>query len=84
MEEGATETVERAESSEEDESPRAANRGEDQGGSESTPIRAEVSNYEIVSHYFELAADRLEIPDDIRAVLRSAYREVQVQIPVRL
>jgi glutamate dehydrogenase (NAD(P)+) len=46
--------------------------------------RAEVSNYEIVNHYFDVAADRLGVPDDLRAVLRSAYREVQVQIPVRL
>ncbi|TML26454.1 MAG: glutamate dehydrogenase [Actinobacteria bacterium] len=46
--------------------------------------RAEVSNFEIVNHYFDLAADRLGVPEDIRAVLRSAYREVQVQIPVRL
>jgi glutamate dehydrogenase (NAD(P)+) len=45
---------------------------------------AEVSNYEIVTHYFEAAADRLDIPDELRAVLRSAYREVQVQIPVKL
>ena len=44
----------------------------------------EVSNYEIVNHWFDLAADRLELRDDIRAVLRSAYREVQVQIPVKL
>jgi glutamate dehydrogenase (NAD(P)+) len=46
--------------------------------------RAEVSNIEIVSHYFEAAADRLKIADDVRAVLRSSYREVQVQIPIRL
>ena len=45
---------------------------------------AEISNFEIVTHYFETAADRLEIDDDVRAVLRSAYREVQVQIPVSL
>ncbi|MDQ6915559.1 MAG: glutamate dehydrogenase [Actinomycetota bacterium] len=45
---------------------------------------AEISNYEIVNHYFDLAAERLGVPDDVRAVLRSAYREVQVQIPVRL
>src|SRR6476469_8321218 len=45
--------------------------------------RAEVSNYDIVNHYFEAAADRLGMADDLRAVLRSAYREVQVQIPVR-
>src|SRR5436305_2395781 len=46
--------------------------------------RAEVSNYEIVTHYFDTAADRLGVRDDLRAVLSSAYREVQVQIPVRL
>jgi glutamate dehydrogenase (NAD(P)+) len=46
--------------------------------------RAEVSNYEIVNHWFDRACDRLGLPDDVRAVLRSAYREVQVQIPVRL
>ena len=84
MDEGATDTVEQAESSEEDQSPRAANRDKDEKGSDSGPIRAEVSNYEIVSHYFEQAADNLGVPDDVRAVLRSAYREVQVQIPVRL
>src|SRR6059058_529572 len=46
--------------------------------------RAEISNYEIVTHYFDTAADRLGVRDDLRAVLSSAYREVQVQIPVRL
>ena len=48
------------------------------------PSRAEVSNYEIVEHWFGVAAERLELPDDIAAVLRSSYREVQVQVPVRL
>ena len=46
--------------------------------------RAELSNWEIVNRYFDAAADRLGVPDDLREVLRSAYREVQVQIPVRL
>jgi hypothetical protein len=45
---------------------------------------AEISNYDIVNHWFDAAADRLGVPDDARAVLRSAYREVQVQIPVKL
>ena len=44
--------------------------------------RAEVSNYEIVNHYFDLAAERLGLPDDVATVLRTPYREVQ--IPVRL
>ena len=48
------------------------------------PSRAEVSNYEIVEHWFGVAAERLELPDDVAAVLRSSYREVQVQVPVQL
>src|SRR5918911_4629609 len=60
-----------------DKSPRAANESD-------APTRAEISNYEIVSHYFDGAAERLEIADDVAAVLKSSYREVQVQIPVRL
>ena len=31
-----------------------------------------------------MAAERLELPDDVAAVLRSSYREVQVQVPVEL
>jgi glutamate dehydrogenase (NAD(P)+) len=45
---------------------------------------AEISNYEIVTHYFDDAAQRLELSDDVAAVFRCSYREVQVQIPVRL
>ena len=60
-----------------DKSPREANRDE-------TPQRAEVSNFEIVNHWFTKAADLLDAPDDVRAVLSSSYREVQVQIPVSL
>jgi glutamate dehydrogenase (NAD(P)+) len=48
------------------------------------PQRAEVSNYDIVSHWFNTAAERLGLRDDIAAVLRSSYREVQVQVPVKL
>jgi glutamate dehydrogenase (NAD(P)+) len=57
-------------------SPRVANRAPKEAA-------AELSNFEIVSHYFDLAADRLGMEPDLRAVLRSAYREVQVQIPIR-
>jgi glutamate dehydrogenase (NAD(P)+) len=45
--------------------------------------RAEVSNLEIVTHYFDDAAERLDLRDDVAAVLKSCYREVQVQIPIR-
>jgi glutamate dehydrogenase (NAD(P)+) len=46
--------------------------------------RAEISNYEIVSFYFDEAVKRIGVPEDVAAVLKSSYREVQVQIPVRL
>src|SRR5437763_3983957 len=46
--------------------------------------RAEVSNYEIVTHYFDGAVERLGIADDLAAVIKTSYREVQVQIPIRL
>src|SRR5205085_9286689 len=45
---------------------------------------AEVSNWDIVNHYFDIAVDRLDLRDDVAAVMRSSYREVQVQIPVSL
>ena len=59
-----------------DRSPRVANRA-------AFTKPAEISSYEIVNHYFGLAAERLGLEDDIAAVMRSSYREVQVQIPVR-
>ena len=45
---------------------------------------AEVSNYETVSHWFGLAAEQLGLADDVAAVLRSPYREVKVQVPIKL
>jgi glutamate dehydrogenase (NAD(P)+) len=45
---------------------------------------AEISNLDIVRHYFDLAADHLKVPDDIRVVFWTPYREVTVQIPVKL
>src|SRR5215212_3210054 len=46
--------------------------------------RAEVSNLDIVRHYFNIGADRLGLSDDLRVVFWTPYREVTVQIPVRL
>ena len=51
---------------------------------EETPTTAEVSNFEIVTHYFNVAAERLGLRDDVAEVLMSSYREVKVQIPVTL
>src|SRR3954465_10341461 len=51
---------------------------------EPAPVsRAEVSNLEIVTHYFDVAAERLGLREDVAAVLKSSYREVTVQIPIR-
>jgi len=63
-----------------DDSP-AENEAQEQ---QKQPQRADVSNYEIVSHWFDVAQERLGMPDDVAAVLRSSYREVQVQVPVTL
>jgi glutamate dehydrogenase (NAD(P)+) len=60
-----------------DKSPRVANRAPHAGA-------AETSSFDTVAHYFDVAADRLGIPEDLRTVIRTADREIQVQIPVRL
>jgi glutamate dehydrogenase (NAD(P)+) len=70
-----------------DQSPREQNKGD--GGADSTKVSdatkpAEVSNYEIVNHWFNVAAERLGLADDIATVMRTSYREVQVQLPIRL
>jgi len=46
--------------------------------------RAEVTNLEIVQHYFDKAADHLGLAEDLKTVFWTPYREVTVQIPVRL
>jgi glutamate dehydrogenase (NAD(P)+) len=46
--------------------------------------QAETSNLDIVRYYFDRAVERLGIPDDIRTVFWTSYREVTVQIPVKL
>jgi glutamate dehydrogenase (NAD(P)+) len=58
---------------------------ESAGGSEATvKSHAETSNLDIVRFYFDGAVERLELPDDIRTVFWTPYREVTVQIPVKL
>jgi glutamate dehydrogenase (NAD(P)+) len=44
---------------------------------------AEISNLEIVTRYFDAAANRIGIADDMREVLTTSQCEVQVQIPIR-
>ena len=45
---------------------------------------AEVSNLDIVRHYFDIAVERMGLPEDLRTVFWTPYREVTVQIPVKL
>jgi glutamate dehydrogenase (NAD(P)+) len=70
-----------------DKSPQAVEEavGDAKASGEAKPgQRAEVSNLDIVRHYFEIASDRLKLPDDLRVVFWTPYREVTVQIPVKL
>jgi glutamate dehydrogenase (NAD(P)+) len=54
------------------------------GAGETKPgQRAEMSNLDIVRHYFDRAVERLQLADDLRTVFWEPYREVTVQIPIR-
>jgi glutamate dehydrogenase (NAD(P)+) len=83
-----TETAEGVgEREEPDKSPEATDRAKEQAedsGNLKPGQRAEISNLDIVRHYFDRACDRLELRDDLRPVFWSPYREVSVQIPVKL
>ncbi|MGI9557351.1 MAG: Glu/Leu/Phe/Val family dehydrogenase [Solirubrobacterales bacterium] len=70
-----------------DRGPQAAEQAKEEAVAAGEPKpgqRGEISNLEIVRHYFDLATELLEVPDDIRAVFWEPYREITVQIPVRL
>jgi glutamate dehydrogenase (NAD(P)+) len=67
-----------------DKSPETTDRVKEKEFDGKPSSRAEVSNLDIVRHYFDGAVERLELPDDIRTVFWSPYREVTVQIPVKL
>jgi len=45
--------------------------------------RTALSDFEIVNHYFVRACERLKVPDHVREVMGTPYREMVVQIPVR-
>ena len=72
-----------ASASDPDKSPEATERGE-HGGTASASAGAEVSNLDIVRHYFDIAADHLGARRRPPRRLLDPYREVTVQIPVKL
>jgi glutamate dehydrogenase (NAD(P)+) len=81
----ATEPV--GERDETDKSPEAVEEAKERAeaaGEMKPGQRAEVSNLDIVRHYFDIAAEHLELPEDLRVVFWTPYREVTVQIPVKL
>jgi glutamate dehydrogenase (NAD(P)+) len=48
------------------------------------PVKTRLSPFEAVSLFFDRAADHVGLPDEMREVLRGSYRELRVQVPVRL
>ena len=49
-----------------------------------TSDRDELSTFDEVNIYFDKAADRLNLDDGIREMLRRPWRELQVAVPVRM
>src|SRR5215210_4496398 len=71
-----------------DKSPETTDRESDNAkpssGEAKPASRAEVSNLDIVRHYFDRATEKLGLREDLRTVFWSPHREVTVQIPVKL
>jgi glutamate dehydrogenase (NAD(P)+) len=80
----ATQTVGTARTDKSAEATERARAEAEAGGGSKAGQRAEVSNLDIVRHYFDKAADHMDLADDLRVVFWTPYREVTVQIPVKL
>jgi glutamate dehydrogenase (NAD(P)+) len=78
---GATAVGERVDT---DKSAQAVEEAKVAAGGRAPSQHAEVSNLGIVRHYFDKAADHMGLADDLRVVFWTPYREVTVQIPVKL
>ena len=48
------------------------------------PATVETNPFEAVSLFFDRAADHVRLDDEMREVLRGSYRELRVQVPVRM
>ncbi|HEX2056734.1 MAG TPA: Glu/Leu/Phe/Val dehydrogenase dimerization domain-containing protein [Actinomycetota bacterium] len=44
----------------------------------------DMTPFEAATHFFHRSADRIGLPDHMREVLASSYRELAVQIPIRM
>jgi glutamate dehydrogenase (NAD(P)+) len=82
MAEAETVTKEEAEQDQTDHSP-MSQEAERESAGQKAGQKAEVSNLDIVRHYFDKAADHMKLADDVRTVFWTPYREVTVQIPIK-
>ncbi len=69
---------------EREDTDKSPERAEEASDAKTRARPAEISNLDIVRHYFDIAADHLGLADDLRVVFWTPYREVTVQIPVKL
>jgi glutamate dehydrogenase (NAD(P)+) len=52
--------------------------------SSSGSVEDTTNPFEAVKLFFDRAADHIHLPDEMREVLRTSYRELAVQVPVRM
>jgi glutamate dehydrogenase (NAD(P)+) len=45
---------------------------------------AVASAFESTNYYFDVAAQRLDLPDDMQTLLKTPFREIRVEVPVRM
>lgn len=48
------------------------------------PPPHETNPFAAVTYFFERAADHIGLEEDMREILRSSYREISVQVPIRM
>jgi glutamate dehydrogenase (NAD(P)+) len=53
-------------------------------GKPRTERAPELNPFEAVNYFFDRAADHVGLADEMRAIFRSSYRELTVQVPVRM
>lgn len=46
--------------------------------------KAIMNSYEAVNFYFDIAAEKIEIKEEYRSLMKNTYRELRVQVPVRM